>query len=617
MSMNFGKTDDGAGSAVALKLQGMGVAGRLWISVAAVILSLVGLIGFSSVRTGNLNAEAAAIEQQMGAKRAAAERWASMTTTNVTRVQAAAISSDPAVDALFKDEIAATIAKISEVQKAIEAMALTDKDKSLMTRIADERKLVLASLAKARELKAAGKADEAGTEVRQTFNPAVVVYLKSLADFASLQTTQKDEADADLNERRKLTLRVAMVVVITIVAALLAGAVWLVRSIKQPLGDALNLANLIAEGDLSASTSIQRSDEFGQLLDALNRMASQLRKVVGDVRQGVESVSTASAEIATGNHDLSARTEQTASSLQQTASSMEEITATVSQSADTARQANQLAASAAEAAARGGSVVEQVVGNMEQITASSKRISDIISVIDGIAFQTNILALNAAVEAARAGEQGRGFAVVASEVRSLAQRSAEAAKEIKGLINASVERVESGAALVGQTGTVMQEIVASVGRVSDMIGEIAASATEQRDGIAQVNVAVTGLDQMTQQNAALVEQSAAAASSLREQAQRLAEVVSVFRTGTGSSSSLRAALSQQGSTKPAAKSAKPATSPVVAKPVAGTKPLAKPASATAKPAAPLAKPAAPRAAPAPGPAPRAAAPADDGDWETF
>ncbi|MEH0168580.1 methyl-accepting chemotaxis protein [Paucibacter sp. JuS9] len=612
MSMNFDKPGSGSAPAPALSLKGLGVAGRLWISVAAVIVSLIGLIGFSSIRTSNLNAEAAAIDLQMGAKRAAAERWASMTTTNVTRVQAAAISTDPAVDALFKDEIAATIAKISEVQKAIEGMELTDKDKSLMARIADERKLVLSSLAKSRELKAAGKADEAGNEVRQTFNPAVAVYLKSLADFAAQQTTQKEAADAELAERRKVTLRVAMLVVVVIVGSLLAGAVWLVRSIKQPLSEALVLANHIAEGDLSASTSMQRSDEFGQLLDALNRMASQLRKVVGDVRVGVESVSTASAEIATGNHDLSARTEQTASSLQQTASSMEEITATVSQSADTARQANQLAASAAEAAARGGSVVEQVVGNMEQITASSKRISDIISVIDGIAFQTNILALNAAVEAARAGEQGRGFAVVASEVRSLAQRSAEAAKEIKGLINASVERVESGAALVNQTGTVMQEIVASVGRVSDMIGEIAASATEQRDGIAQVNVAVTGLDQMTQQNAALVEQSAAAASSLREQAQRLAEVVSVFRTGTGSSSALKAALAKPaGGLKPATVSKPPVAAPRAASP--------KPAATAAKP---LAKPAGKVIAPPPGPPPSASpkpapAPANDGDWETF
>ncbi|WP_235582356.1 methyl-accepting chemotaxis protein, partial [Rhizobacter sp. Root16D2] len=230
-----------------------------------------------------------------------------------------------------------------------------------------------------------------------------------------------------------------------------------------------------------------------------------------------------------GNQDLSARTEQTASNLQQAASSMEQLTGTVKQSADSARQANQLASSAAEVAARGGSVVAQVVTTMDEINASSKKINDIIGVIDGIAFQTNILALNAAVEAARAGEQGRGFAVVASEVRSLAQRSAQAAKEIKGLIGASVDRVEAGSRLVADAGTTMNEIVGSVQRVSDIIGEITAASSEQSDGIGQINTTVTQLDQMTQQNSALVEESAAAAESLRDQAQRLSQAVGAFR----------------------------------------------------------------------------------------
>jgi methyl-accepting chemotaxis protein len=247
------------------------------------------------------------------------------------------------------------------------------------------------------------------------------------------------------------------------------------------------------------------------------------------VRGVVDGISTASTQIASGNHDLSARTEQTASNLQQTASSMEELTGTLRQSAESASQANQLASSAAEVAQRGGAVVSQVVTTMGEINASSKRIADIIGVIDGIAFQTNILALNAAVEAARAGEQGRGFAVVASEVRSLAQRSAEAAKEIKALIGVSVDRVEIGTQLVQDAGSTMGEIVASVRRVTDMIGEITAAAAEQSQGVGQVNSAVNQLDQMTQQNAALVEESAAAAQSLKEQAERLSEVVGTFR----------------------------------------------------------------------------------------
>ncbi len=300
-------------------------------------------------------------------------------------------------------------------------------------------------------------------------------------------------------------------------------------SIVQPVRHAQQIAQAIAEGDLTRRITIEGRDEASDLLNALSRMQDFLRNLVGQVRASGENIGNASAEIASGNQDLSSRTESAASSLQQTASSMMQLTGTVKQSADSARQANQLAASAAEVAQRGGSVVSQVVSTMDEINASSKKISDIIGVIDGIAFQTNILALNAAVEAARAGEQGRGFAVVASEVRSLAQRSAEAAKEIKGLIGASVDKVETGSRLVSDAGSTMNEIVASVQRVSDIIGEITAAAAEQSDGIGQVNTAVTQLDQMTQQNAALVEQSAAAAESLKEQAVRLNQVVGTFR----------------------------------------------------------------------------------------
>ncbi|MDN3922807.1 methyl-accepting chemotaxis protein [Roseateles violae] len=308
-------------------------------------------------------------------------------------------------------------------------------------------------------------------------------------------------------------------------------AFTITRRITRPLAASVQLAEAVAQGDLSRQVTVQGSDEVAQLQRALMSMVERLRALVSEVRNGVDSVSSASAQIATGNHDLSARTEQTASNLEETASSMEELTGAVAQSADTARQANQLASSAAAAAQRGGEVVGSVVQRMDQISESSRQIADIIGVIDGIAFQTNILALNAAVEAARAGEQGRGFAVVAGEVRTLAQRSAEAAKEIKALIVRSVETVEAGAGDVAQARQTMDEIVAGVRRVTDLMGEIAAAATEQRDGIGQVNQAVATLDQMTQQNAALVEESSAASSSLQDQAQRLAEVVSVFRLG--------------------------------------------------------------------------------------
>ncbi len=311
----------------------------------------------------------------------------------------------------------------------------------------------------------------------------------------------------------------------------IGGISWAVkRSVFAQLGGdpqkAMDAMAEVAGGNLAVELG---DAPQGSLLDGLKRMVDSMRTTLLQVRSSTDSIGTASSEIATGNQDLSARTEQTASNLQQAASSMEQLTGTVKQSADSARQANQLANSAAEVAARGGVVVSQVVATMDDINTSSKKIADIIGVIDGIAFQTNILALNAAVEAARAGEQGRGFAVVASEVRSLAQRSAEAAKEIKGLIGASVEKVEGGSRLVADAGQTMTEIVGSVKRVSDIIAEITAAATEQSQGIGEVNNSVTQLDQMTQQNAALVEESAAAAESLREQAARLATVVGTFR----------------------------------------------------------------------------------------
>jgi methyl-accepting chemotaxis protein len=315
-------------------------------------------------------------------------------------------------------------------------------------------------------------------------------------------------------------------------AALLLGAALaalITRSVTRPLALAVQATERIAAGELFHEIAVDRRDELGTLLRSLADMQARLRGTLASVRSASDSIDVASREIATGNADLSQRTEVTASNLQQTASSMEQLTGTVRQSAESASTANQLASSAAQVAQRGGEVVSQVVATMNEINNGSKRIADIIGVIDGIAFQTNILALNAAVEAARAGEQGRGFAVVAGEVRTLAQRSATAAREIKALIGASVDNVEAGARLVDTAGNTMNDIVASVQRVTDIIGEITAAASEQSSGISQVNRAVSALDSMTQQNAALVEQSAAAAESLKEQAHRLTGAMAQFR----------------------------------------------------------------------------------------
>ena len=320
-----------------------------------------------------------------------------------------------------------------------------------------------------------------------------------------------------------------------VIAALLVFAtyVFLRRRVLQPLQEAGHHFDRIAGGDLTARIEARNTNEIGLLFAALKRMQESLTRTVSAVRRGVDEINVGSREISAGNTDLSSRTEQQAASLEETAASMEQLASTVKQNADNARQANQLAASASDVAERGGSAVSEVVTTMQGISASSRKISEIVSVIDGIAFQTNILALNAAVEAARAGEQGKGFAVVAGEVRSLAQRSAQAAKEIKGLIEDSVGKVGAGSQQVERAGATMQEIVASVKRVTDIMGEISAASEEQSSGIDQVNRAVSQMDEVTQQNAALVEEAAAAAGSLQEQAQRLAEAVAVFKINAG------------------------------------------------------------------------------------
>ncbi len=426
-----------------------------------------------------------------------------------------------------------------ETQQSMDQMRaalVTDKDREYFAAIAKAHEDTVALRKRAHEML---DLDDYQSRANFAFGPyasQAKKYSQAIDAFVELQTQQLAVLMAQSDRVQEQSRYVGWG---TTLLLLLMGAVaarWLVGGVTRPLQHAVQVTQAIGAGDLTVQARSHRQDEFGALLNALDAMAQQLRTVVTSVRGGVHEVSGAASEIAKGNHDLSARTEQTAANLEETAASIEELTATVNQSADTSRQANQLAVSAVQAAEQGGSVVAQVVASMQEINTSSRKISEIIGVIDGIAFQTNILALNAAVEAARAGEQGRGFAVVAGEVRSLAQRSAEAAKEIKGLIEASVNSVQTGSAQVEQAGASMHNIVASVRRVTDLMGEITAATNEQREGFVQVNQAVSNLDQMTQQNAALVEQSSAAASAMHEQAQRLMQTVAVFKVGHGTDS---------------------------------------------------------------------------------
>jgi len=566
------------------------VARKLWGLILGLLVSMLLLLAGLMTYTAQLDDEAARIVQANQDRMSLALRWKGLTMLAVDQSVSALASADETLASGLQKKAKQGIEAINVVQKQVEAAAVTAEGKAQLERIAAARKVVLDALAEATKARAEGDFARTLTLVDSKLLPAVERYVGEQDAYVQLQERQRDAAkqEAQALRERAMWMGAGIAAVVVVLGLVLANL--LVGSITHPLERAVGLADAIAGGDLTQDVHDDRRDELGHLLRSLSAMGARLRGVVGEVRSGVESVSAASSQIATGNHDLSARTEQTAANLEETAASMEELTATVTQSADTARQANQLAANAAQAAERGGEVVGQVVTSMQQITESSRKIADIIGVIDGIAFQTNILALNAAVEAARAGEQGRGFAVVAGEVRSLAQRSAEAAKEIKQLITTSVDNVQSGSAQVEQAGQSMQDIVHSVRRVSDLIGEITASSTEQRDGIGQVNQAVANLDQMTQQNAALVEESSAAAAAMHEQAQRLAQVVAVFNVGNGPVAAPRSA----------ARVAPPAVAPAPAK-----TPAATPARATlAKPmpTKAAAKVSAPQIAPAKTPA---------------
>ena len=506
-----------------------GLAGRLYAVVAVLVLALASVATVAWIKLGAVAAAAADTAEvrvpQLG-RIAAIE-------LNITRVS---LQVRHAMLARSPEELASTLGDIGNKRRILDQL-MADYDRSITTQKGREyyERLVPAIAnfwavggANLKLVQDGQKAEAFEFLVTNTI-PARNAVLEQAAAMVKYQNDMLDSELASVSRQGSSTLHLLLTLVVAAKVGLLLFAWHFAARLNSRIAASRGVADRVRDGDLTQPVLDTARDEFSPLLQALQQMQDGLARVVGKVRQGADGVATASTEISSGNQDLSHRTEQQASSLQQTAASMEQLGGTVRQNADNAGQANQLALGASRVARDGGAVVAEVVGTMKGIHESSRRIADIIGTIDGIAFQTNILALNAAVEAARAGEQGRGFAVVAGEVRSLAQRSAEAAREIKGLINASVEQVERGNSLVERAGSTMDEVVAAIQRVTDIMGEISSASAEQSSGVQQVGQTVTLMDQATQQNAALVEQSAASAETLRQQAQQLVQAVAVFK----------------------------------------------------------------------------------------
>jgi len=516
--------------ALHMKLNSLRVGQRLWLFVGTFALLVIAVVGIAGRWLYVSEQEAEQSISVATRKVELSNAWLHLVEVNVGREYAAAVSTEPAVHAAILPLNEANVEKMkTDIKPQINALATSEAEREMLKAIDVKHGAVRAAALAIADFKHQGDNAGARAALETRFLPALDIFLPAVREFIASQRANADAVrERVLAERRRIVGVAGALIAVVIVAAVL-GTIALRRSIHGPLLDAMAVADTIASGDLTRPVVSTRGDEFGDLLRALESMRQSLKTVVGSVHAGTEGIQGASREIAAASRDLSQRTEESAANLQQTAASMEQLTGTVRQSAQAAQEADACAAEAAGVAARGGALVQEVVTTMESIHRSSTRIAEIIGVIDGIAFQTNILALNAAVEAARAGESGRGFAVVAGEVRALAQRSAQAATEIKSLIGASVDRVEAGSRLVADAGTTMQDIVGQVGRVAELVGRIRAATGEQSDGLDQVNVAVAALDRMTQQNAALVEESSAAARALEDQSVQLAGLVARFQ----------------------------------------------------------------------------------------
>jgi methyl-accepting chemotaxis protein len=514
-----------------MNLSNLKIGTRLGVGFGLVLILLIIIATMGVSNMSALNANTDALVNKEWAKAKLTTKTLDNVRGSIARVFQIVAETDPQESAKAQERLAANTKGFNDAIEKLEPMLYLPEGKKMLGEIKVARDTYVSSSGKVMALLKAGNRDEASKMAFSETYKALHAFANEVRDLNDFQQKLFDERGAQSTETYQSARTQMLILSIIAIIIGMGFGWWITGSITGPIHNAVEVAQTIAAGELGSHIDVSSNDETGQLMQALKEMNESLNNVCSQVRAGTDTIATASCQIAAGNMDLSSRTEEQASSLEETAASMEELTGTVRQNADNARQANQLAVTASDVASKGGAVVAQVVDTMGAINASAKKIVDIIGVIDGIAFQTNILALNAAVEAARAGEQGRGFAVVASEVRNLAQRSAAAAKEIKTLIDHSVENVEIGTKLVDQAGVTMHEIVESVKRVTDVMSEITAASQEQMQGIDQITVAISQMDTVTQQNAALVEEAAAAAATMQDQAANLTQVVSVFKLG--------------------------------------------------------------------------------------